>query len=136
MPAAIRWGNSQKTIIVFEVERNTGWGEIAPLMDEYVVMMQSVPHRVHLIYHFVEGTYQLPPMSFSAIRRFYAYTQPNEDKSVFAGHVPLLEMVTRAVGHTFGLEKIRDDWWFVKTLDEAYQRLAAYEQERSAKDGG
>jgi len=137
MGVRIRWGNKSKTIIVFEMDQRWEWDEFYPLYKKYVAMMETVPYRVHLIYHLIEHSTRIPPLILLHMPRLMKMTHPREDRSVIVGRMQFAERFL-AILSNMGLRDYAERYQFVDTLDEAYQILARHEansQKEPAKSG-
>jgi hypothetical protein len=137
MGVRIRWDNKEKTIIVFEMDQRWEWDEFYPLYRKYVSMMDSVPHRVHIIYHLVDKSTRIPPLILLHMPRLMRMTHSREDRSVVVGRMQFAERFF-AILANMGLREYTERYQFVDTLDEAYHALAKYEadlQKNQAKSG-
>ena len=126
MGVRMRWGKEDKTVILFELDHRWDWEEFYPLYQEYVEMIESVPHRVNVIYHLVEKSTQLPPLILLHMPRLMRMTHPREDRSVVVGRMQFAERFLAILGN-MGLREYTERYQFVDTLDEAYQLLDHYE---------
>lgn len=128
MGVRIRWDNKEKTIIVFEMDQRWEWDEFYPLYKKYVGMMDSVPHRVHIIYHLVDNTTRIPPLILLHMPRLMRMTHPREDRSVVVGRMQFAERFF-AILANMGLREYTERYQFVDTLDEAHAVLDRYEDD-------
>lgn len=49
MAVAVRWSNSEKTIVIYDIEGRWTWEEFYPAYHEAIAMELSVTHRVDVI---------------------------------------------------------------------------------------
>jgi hypothetical protein len=129
MGVRMRWGNKEKTQILFEMDERWEWDEFYPLYKRYITMMDSVPHRVHVLYHLVDKSTRIPPLILLHLPRLMRMTHEREDRSVIVGRMQFAERFLAILGN-MGLSEYTERYQFVDTLEEAYQFLAQYEANR------
>ncbi|MEZ4672145.1 MAG: hypothetical protein R3E39_29920 [Anaerolineae bacterium] len=127
---SVCWGNDTKTIILIELHGNWNWHHIESVTEDYLKLMNSVEHRVHLIFHPVDNKFRLPTNALSRIPSLIEMTHPREDQTVLVAHSPLIKGILNIVGRVHGLQEAIAKYHFAKTLAEAYDILEKYDMEQ------
>lgn len=121
MNSEIFWGNPEKTIIQINLNEGWDWLDLHHIAPTYLKMMESVDHRVHLIFNVVY--IHIPRNTMKNLHLLMRMTHPREDKTVVVGHIPLVRPVLMVAGEIPGLHHYMQHYMFAETLSEAYELL-------------
>jgi hypothetical protein len=131
MKCHLRWGNEDKTILVFELRPGWDWADFYAVHPTYVAMLDSVEHQVHLIYLPDAGADVLPANAIYHMRHMMmSMTHPREGQSVLVTESALLQSILKIMKRMYGVRKLIENHWIVPTLEDAYRLLADYEANR------
>lgn len=135
MGVRVKWGNKDRTCLIFEMDRNWDWDEFYAVYKKYYAMVETVPHRVHVIYHMIEPRLRFPPLVLLHMPKLLRMSHPRQDRSVVVGRIQFAERFLAILGN-MGLREYTERYHFADSLDEAFQYLDQYEADlrnKSAK---
>lgn len=123
MKVQIFWGNVEKTIIQIDMNVGWQWDDLYATFTPYLEMMNSVDHRVSLIFNVKEEN--IRENALSNLSRLIRMTHPREDKTVIVGHIPLITPFLDILSKVYGLKALLQNYRTAKTLEEAYTMLGS-----------
>ncbi len=130
---AILWGNDEHSIILVRLSIGWQWLDFELAVDEYLKMMDSVKHRVHLIIFTQDALIEVPPNALMHLPRLMKMTHPREDKTIIVGHFPIFTTLLNIIRQLPGMKRYVDNFWFAPTLAAAYEKLAEYERSTASR---
>jgi hypothetical protein len=123
MPMHVYWSDPEQTIIRCDSEGSWTWEDYHAAVDEIVLMMKSVPHRVDMI-NFVKENSSRPKGS----------SQPHFQRALkmFPSNLAMHVLVTKnalaramvALWRSVRGNKLGDAIYLVATVDDAYAIIA------------
>jgi hypothetical protein len=120
----LNWGNIEKTIILIQLDKGWDWVDFHGVVDDYLMLMNSVDHRVNLIIFSREEFIRLPKNALGNLPTLLRMTHPREDKTVIVGNLPFLRPLMEMMGKTVGLRFLVENYSYTNTVEEAYDLLA------------
>jgi hypothetical protein len=132
----LRWGNERKSVLLLEFERHWLWEDLHTLAPEYLAMMESVPHCVHLIFEAIEGHTQVPGLALWHMPQLFKITHPREGLNLIVGTGVYTLVARRLIEATasLGWQGIIQRFTFIETRDAALSLIAQHEMAHH-KDG-
>jgi hypothetical protein len=126
----LNWGNAEKTILLIQLDKGWDWVDFHGVVDDYLMLMNSVDHRVNLIIFSTEEIIRLPQNALGNLPTLLRMTHPREDKTVIVGNLPFFRPLMELLGKTVGLRFLVENYMYSNTVEEAYALLtpAAVEQ--------
>jgi hypothetical protein len=126
MTITIIWGNAAHTVLLCELPEQWAWDDFYEMHSRYWSMVETVPHRVHVIYHFLSGKINVPPLVLLHMPELMRMSHPREDRTVLVGTSIFAKRFLNVLA-SMGLREFTERFSFVETLPEAYQQLEVYE---------
>lgn len=123
----VRWGNDEKTIILIELFDNWNWLDLEIAAEDYLALMNTVKHSVHLIFHPVDNKFRIPANALGRIPKLMELTHPRENQTVIVGYALVLKNVLGIIKRVYSFNELVDKYHFANTLEAAYALLEQYD---------
>ena len=133
--ATIDWEDSEKTILVLEVQADTwDWDDTFAIMRDFKAKAESVEHSIYTVIIF----HDTPPTPDSAvfrnIRQIMKLRPENELVTIFVGTNSLFRTIFNTVNKIYLLKNIFDTFRFVATKDRAIALIHEEKAKASARN--
>lgn len=124
MPIQVSWANDQKTVILSVFGEDWTLEEYHNMIDDMYKMTTSVKHTVHTINDFSNNR-SSPTKLLSTGRHVENRKVPNSGMGIIVNANPFIKAMGQVSMRLF----LKDlNIQFVKSIEEAYQVIAKYEQ--------
>ena len=138
MTIHVKWGNNDKTILIWVFEAAWDWDEFYASQEKSTAMLETVSSHIVDVIADMRHTRSLPSDMLSRYRQSRQFIAANEGRTVIVAN---LLVKTLAITYNSIFSRSADKLLVADTLEEAYSLLIPIRQERdlrasSAPDNG